>query len=234
MSRPFWYPPILAYHRVSPAYSTETPTLTPETFERQMKLLAERWNPIPLDRLVEALEKQEELPQRGVVITFDDGTEDNHAHAFPILARYKIPATIFLIARDVGKPGFLTWPQIHEMAGGGICFGSHSLAHDYLSSMPLARAEESLSVPRQLLKEQGLPADHLSYPGGGYTEEIAKIARSLGYRSACTTNRGLRRFPADLWALRRITMHESVRTPMDLWLRCCGWYGLNRRLRKPA
>lgn len=229
-----WYPPILAYHRVSPEHSSATPTLRPETFERQMRLLAQRWRPIPMDRLAEALEKGEPPPRRGVVVTFDDGTEDHYTHAFPILTRHRIPAVVFLIAGNIGKPGFLSWPQIREMRAGGITFGSHTLAHDYLPSLPGPQAEESLTLSRQLLKEQGIPADHLSYPAGGFTEEIARIAGRVGYRTACTTNRGFRRFPADRWALRRITMHESTRSSLGLWLRCCGWYGLNRSLRKPA
>jgi len=81
---PLWYPPILVYHRVHPEPSRETPSMTPQEFERQMEILAQRWVPTALPTLVRALEGKASLPPRGVVVTFDDGTEDAYRHAFPV------------------------------------------------------------------------------------------------------------------------------------------------------
>ena len=229
----FWYPPILTYHRISPKASADTPTLEPSQFERQMEILATHWRPIPLDQLVESLEEKLPLPKRSVVVTFDDGTEDFFAHAFPILSRARVPATVFLIVGNIDGAGFLRRSEIQKMLQANISFGSHTLAHEYLPSLPLASAEETLSVSKQLLQEIGVPAKHLSYPAGGFNAQIAKIARMVGYRSACTTNRGYRRFPIDLWALRRISMHAKASSIPGMWLSCSGYSGLNRRLRSP-
>lgn len=234
MKLPVWYPPILTYHQVASARTADTPTVSPERFDQQMGWLKQRWKPIPLDRLVDALEQGTSLDRRSVVVTFDDGTAELFTNAFPALVRHEIPATVFLIVGRIGTPGFLSWNQIHEMARQGITFGSHTLNHDYLPEMALPDAEKSLADSKRQLEEQGMPAKHLSYPAGGFTREIAEAARRIGYRSACTTNRGFRRLPIDRWALRRVTIHESVRSPAALWLKCCGWAGWNRRLRKPA
>lgn len=231
---PLWYPPILAYHRIFSAGGSETPTLTPEDFRRQVEILATRWHPIPLSALAGWLEGKARLPAKAVVITFDDGTEDAFHYAYPILARRQVPATVFLIAGSVGHPGYLTWDHIHQMRREGFTFGSHGLTHDYLPSLSLEQARRSLAESFILLKKNGVQPEFLSYPAGGFTPEIAALAREAGYRAACTTNRGVRRFPVDRWALRRITMHESAGSPAAMWLRCSGYYGLNRRLRPPS
>lgn len=234
MPFPFWYPPILAIHRVFPGPVLDTPALTPEQFERQVSLVARHWNPIPFDELASALEGKKSLPRRGVLLTFDDGTEDTFLHAFPILARHRIPATVFMIAGNVGKPGSLNIVQIQTMLRQGITLGSHTLNHDYLPSLPAHLARDSLTESKRMLERLGTTVEFLSYPGGGYTPEIAQMAKEAGYRAACTTNRGTRRLPVDRWALRRIPLHESTGTRLGMTLRCSGYYGINRRLRKPA
>ena len=234
MTWPGWYPPILAYHRVHPQPATDTPTLSPEVFRRQMRILSTRWKPIPLSDLVLCLETKKPLPPRAVVVTFDDGTEDNFIHAFPILLENRIPATVFMIADNIDKPGSLNTEQILKMHRGGIHFGSHTSHHAYLPSLPIERVREELTGSKNFLQKLGLDPDFLSYPGGGFTPEIIRAVQEAGYRGACTTNRGIRRFPTDRWALRRITMHGNSSSALGIWLRCCGFYGLNRWLRAPA
>lgn len=234
MKLPFWYPPILAYHRVHPDRATDTPTVSPEAFERQMAVLAQRWEPVPLSAVAESLEGGKPLPARAVAVTFDDGTADNFLPVTPILARHRIPATVFLITGQIGRPGYLPADQIRQMARGGISFGSHGVDHEYFPSLAQVELERTLSESKKTIENLGLPAEFVSYPGGGYTASVMSAARRLGYRGACATNRGFRRFPLDLWAMRRIMMHEGTATPAAMWLRCCGYYGINRRLRAPA
>jgi peptidoglycan/xylan/chitin deacetylase (PgdA/CDA1 family) len=233
MKPPFWYPPILAYHRIHPDADPKTPTVSPEAFEKQMALLAQRWKPVPLSKVAESLEKGKTLPPKAVAVTFDDGTEDNFIHAFPVLTRHKIPAAIFLITGQIGQPGTLSADQIRQMAREGISFGSHGVDHEYLPSLAQVDLERTLSESKQAVEKLGIPAEFISYPGGGYTAAVMSAARRCGYRGACATNRGFQRFPPDRWALRRITMHEETVTPAGMWLRCCGYYGINRRLRAP-
>ncbi len=234
-TRLLWYPPILAYHRVLPTPDTTTPTVSVEVFEEQMNALRRRWNPIPLEQLVHALETDDPIPERAVVVTFDDGTEDTFTHALPVMKKYRIPATVFSIASNIGQPGSLNPDQIQTMQAEGITFGSHTLSHAYLPEMPLSRAEEALSSSQALIaRVTGKPVELLSYPAGGFTPEILKVVRLFGYRAACTTNRGFKRFPIDRWALRRITMHSGGKSPFGMWVRCSGYYGLNRRLRNPS
>lgn len=233
-SLPFWYPPILTYHRVHPAAAADTPTLTPQQFDRQMTRLAQRWRPIPLATLITWLEGQGPLPRRAVAVTFDDGEESLAAHAGPILRRHRIPATVFMIADNIGRPGFLTEEQLRRLRGEGMTIGSHTLRHAYLPSLPADQARHELAESKRRLEQRsGGPVEFLSYPGGGYTPDVAQAARETGYRAACTTNRGTQRAP-DRWALRRITMHASAISAAGIWLRCSGYYTTWKRLRAPV
>lgn len=87
---------ILMYHRVLGAPDPLRPSeIDIKQFDRQMRLLKERFNVLPLSEAVEQLE-QGRLPQLAVSITFDDGYRDNHNNALPILLKYELPATFFI------------------------------------------------------------------------------------------------------------------------------------------
>ncbi|MBU4467562.1 MAG: polysaccharide deacetylase family protein [Candidatus Omnitrophica bacterium] len=200
------------------------------TFEKQMAILAHRWKPVSLLDLVSWIEGKMSLPRRAVVVTFDDGTEDNFTHAFPILSKYRIPATIFL------SPGSITFntlklDQIIQMHDNGITFGSHTYSHRYLPSLSLEQVHQELRKSKEWLEKLIRPIEFLSYPAGGFTSEIVTIARKVGYRAACTTNRGLKRHPINPWALRRLTMHNRATSSFGMFIRCSGYYGINRRIR---
>lgn len=230
-----WYPPILTYHRVHPNPAGDTPTLSPAAFDRQMALLARHWQPVPLATLAGWLERQGGLPPRAVAVTFDDGTEDTATQALPILARYGVPATVFMITENIGRTGFLTRDQLLALRKGGVTIGSHTVRHAYLPSLaPDRMHQELIDSRRQLGDLLGRPPEFLSYPGGGYTPVIAHAAREAGYRAACTTNRGMLRMPIDPWALRRITAHPSATAWPGMALLCSGYYNAFRRLRAPS
>ncbi|MFV0276497.1 MAG: polysaccharide deacetylase family protein [Parahaliea sp.] len=98
---------ILNYHRVLTARDTMFPGIhTGDEFRWQMRLLAEHFNPLPLDKAL-ALLQREELPERAVCVTFDDGYADNLTNAAPILAEFGVPATIFIATGFIG--GGLMW-----------------------------------------------------------------------------------------------------------------------------
>jgi len=229
-----WYPPILTYHRVHPEIMADTPSVFPKTFERQIALLSRYWKPISLSALVSCLAQKASPPRNGVVVTFDDGTADHFIYAYPILKNYRIPAILFVITDNIGKEGFLNHEQIRTMQQSGIAFGSHTARHAYLPSLTLENIRRELVESKRSLEGLGVRVEFLSYPAGGFTPDVAEAARTSGYRAACTTNRGMTRFPIDRWALRRVTMHERATTRLGMWIRCSGYYGLNKRLRRPA
>lgn len=99
---------ILIYHRVHPK---PTPFMIdpvpPDRFELQMRHLARAYRPLPLAELLER-SRTGTVPEGAVAVTFDDGYADNAEHAMPILARYRIPATVFLVTGCIGT-GRIPW-----------------------------------------------------------------------------------------------------------------------------
>jgi glycosyltransferase involved in cell wall biosynthesis/peptidoglycan/xylan/chitin deacetylase (PgdA/CDA1 family) len=106
---------ILAYHRV-----TDSPFVLPgmrirvANFEKQMRYLSEKHTPLALERALEMIERREPLPANSVVITFDDGYRDNFQNAFPILMKYRIPATVFLSVKAIDEGAMLWFDEILE------------------------------------------------------------------------------------------------------------------------
>ncbi|MEW6704317.1 MAG: polysaccharide deacetylase family protein [Pseudomonadota bacterium] len=101
---------ILAYHRVldigEEALFPQDPELVSASvadFERQMCFVREHFTPLKLADVIDCLERGRELPRRALVVTFDDGHLDNYTHAFPVLRRLGVPATIFLSTDYIGS-----------------------------------------------------------------------------------------------------------------------------------
>ncbi len=114
---------ILMYHRVLPKRAPSVDqggweryrslpgiVVTPTLFEAQLTFLTKRYNVISLSQLLDQLDAGGPLPERSVVITFDDGWRDNYAYAYPLLQKYGIPATIFLTTAYVGTSKIF-WPE---------------------------------------------------------------------------------------------------------------------------
>lgn len=99
---------VLIYHRVHPEPGPfMIDAIRPERFDRQMRHLAAAYRPLPLDELIER-SRSGTVPKGAVAVTFDDGYADNFEHAFPVLRRHGIPATIFLVTGCVGT-GRIPW-----------------------------------------------------------------------------------------------------------------------------
>ena len=100
---------ILTYHRIGPYNNTWLlPPTSTSDFEKQMKYLSKTHKIIPLNNLAETLQEEKSSNEKLAIVTFDDGYKDSYLYAYPVLKKYKIPATIFLITGHIGK-GDLFW-----------------------------------------------------------------------------------------------------------------------------
>jgi len=119
-----FHPPILGYHRVGTFKGDHVPTVSPETFERQLRFLGRyRYRVLSVRDMAEYLDRGESVPGRSVAITFDDGYEETFTVAWPILKRFGFPAAVFVTPTEVGLPGFATWDQIIAMGRDGMVVG---------------------------------------------------------------------------------------------------------------
>lgn len=223
--------PIMTYHHVTRLDVPQPNTVSPQNFERHMAYLKKhQFHVIRLDTLVNAIQGRRRLPRKSVVITFDDGNEDNYANAFPILKKYQFPATIFVISDLVNADGYLSAQQMKEMSAYGIDIGSHTRGHPYLPELSSEdQRNEIHESKRRLEKELGVPVKYFAYPSGGFTEQIKRFVREAGYEGACTTNRGSDRWNRDVFELKRIRFSDKDNRPDSMWIKLSGFYNLFRK-----
>lgn len=125
--------PVLMYHAVSD-YLWGIPELfvSPSKLEDQLKAITEGGYTAvtfeDLDRIAEI--------EKPVMLTFDDGYDDNYTELFPLLQKYNVKATVFVIVNDLGKAHKLTKAQVKEMSDSGlVSIQSHTMSHNYLTGM---------------------------------------------------------------------------------------------------
>jgi peptidoglycan/xylan/chitin deacetylase (PgdA/CDA1 family) len=131
------------------------------------------------------------IPEKSVVLTFDDGHISNYTLAFPVLTKFKIAATFFIVPMFIGKDNYLSKDQIHEMTKYGMRFESHSLTHPYMPS--LNRQEIVREVRDSKLRLENILGDeirHFSVPYGFYTKYLIQCVKENGYLSLVTENFG--------------------------------------------
>lgn len=107
---------IFVYHRVFPGkVNLPVASIGPKEFEKQIRYLKENFKLYSLEKLINVLENNQinkKESENIAVITFDDGYRDNYIYAFPILKKYQIPATIFLVTGYIGKDKLFWWDKI--------------------------------------------------------------------------------------------------------------------------
>jgi peptidoglycan/xylan/chitin deacetylase (PgdA/CDA1 family) len=208
------------YHQVSPEPppSFSDWVVSPDTFGRQMRwLAASGYTAITLDTLRSNRVDGAALPRRPVVITFDDGFRDCLHYAAEVLQRFRFTATFFLVAGLVGQPSrwllrecglelpLAGWSAIRELARDGFEFGTHSLTHPRLATLPEEDIRRELQQSRGIVEEAlGRQVVHLAYPFGSVDDRVRRLALEAGYATACTVEVGLSLAEENRLALRRV------------------------------
>lgn len=210
---------ILLYHSVG--YSNEFFTVRPEDFKKQMSYLKEKkFKVISLAELGGLLARNETIGKKTVVITFDDGYEDNFLMAYPILKKNGFPATIFVVSSLIDKTikarrgtdmNILSERQMKELAHSGLIkFGSHANNHQKLAKLEEKEVEKELIDSKRMLsnilREE---VASLAYPFGSYNEQVKKIA-GKHFKIAGGVGRGLIHDNQDRWQLPRFSIDHKV------------------------
>src|SRR5512142_2277369 len=129
--------PILLYHHIAVSPVGSRYYVPPDKFESELKLLHDcGYTTISTSQLVRAIMQGAALPPRPMLITFDDGNEDNYTAAFPIMQKYGFTGVLYIVVQYMNQPNYMTVDQIKEMAAAGWEIGSHSETHRELPSSP--------------------------------------------------------------------------------------------------
>ncbi len=226
-----YVPAILMYHSVGKngtsldGYDPKLNVL-PGAFAKQMKFLSDHgYKVIPLDEFAEKIKRGERIPRKTVAITFDDGVKNNFFYAYPALKRYNFPATIFVVTDFVGKEKFLDWNEIKIMREDGISIGSHTVSHRWLPSLSEAQVRAELVNSKKILEiRTASRIETLSYPLGGFSKKIEKIAEEAGYIGAVATNPGKKYSSRDPYALKRVRISMTSNNLLVFLIETSGYY----------
>ncbi len=204
---------ILNYHSIDPSgkYSTK-----PEDFDQQMKYLSENFKTLKLKDLDIFKDKL------GVVITFDDGFFDNYQYAFPILKKYNLPATVFLVSDfvfnniDITKEWLpynglkpLSVEQIKEMSASGLIdFGSHGKTHKKVSLLSNEDFKKELTESKKIIEScVGKSIESYAFPFGQKLDQgnfSLDFFKSFDFNYVCTTEWGINKDTTSKAFLKRI------------------------------
>ena len=203
--------PILVYHRVSDSDTNPT-TLKVADFEAQLKYLKDNgYHVIMPDDLLDAWANGKTLPPNPIVLTFDDGHEDIYTNVFPLLQKYNMRATVFIVTDHVGMKDYLNWYLIQGLqAGGFMDFESHTMSYKNLTTLKGDKLWNEIYGSKQAI-EWALkkPAKFIAYPDGKYTLDAEDTAKECGFRAGFIEDYGLAVNDSDNFVLTRIPVLGS-------------------------
>lgn len=214
--------PILMYHYISepPPGSDRIRrdlSVAPDLFRAQLVTLREQgYTSITLAQLLVALQQGAPLPEKPIVLTFDDGHRDNYTNAFPILREEGFVGTFFLITNLVEERNvnYMTWEQIVEMREAGMEFGSHTMSHDTLPGQNATEVWQELIISRAILEQRlGQEVHALAYPSGKFDAGVAHLAHEAGYWIGVSTKQGVTHSTGNILTLRRVRVRGGMFPP---------------------
>ncbi|OLP66960.1 hypothetical protein BACPU_03190 [Bacillus pumilus] len=201
--------PILMYHSISSGNSLRVPK---SEFAAHMKWLKDNgYVTLSPEESYRVLSTNTKPSEKYVLITFDDGYTDNYTKAFPILKKYGLKATIFMIEQSIGRPHHLTDEQMDEMIAHGISIESHTIHHLELNRLSTEQQEEELKGSKQFFDQRFSQRTRMvSYPVGRYNEATLKLAKEAGYQMAVTTEPGHAKKEQGMMSLHRIRISPGL------------------------
>lgn len=229
--------PILIYHSLK-THATERYqpfSMDPGQFAEHMEhIAAGGWKTLTVGQLSAALAGQaQSLPERPLVLTFDDGFEEVHSVALPVLTRLHLRSTVYIVTGHLG--GHSRWlaslgegdrpmlspGQVRDLDEAGVEIGPHGHRHIALDEIPFSQAVSEIDVSRRALEEIIThPVVTFAYPYGYHTGGIKRHLQASGFGSACAVKQALSHPNDDRFALARAIVGSDLSTEcLDSWIR---------------
>lgn len=211
--------PVLLYHKIDLPTSDvriRGAFTSPRKFARQIEFLKKKgFEFYTASELVRAFIANGEFPPKAIAITFDDGWKDNYLHAFPVLKKFGVKATIFLVPACIGQNTdrvtadgegpreHLSEAEIAEMSRYGIEFGSHSMNHKLFDQISPAEIEYEVTESKKFIENRWQKECAVfAYPAGFYNDFAKEEIKKAGYAAAFSTVYGAED-KMDIYALNR-------------------------------
>ena len=183
---------ILQYHHVSDATPRST-SVSPDVFEEHLDYLHDNGFAVKsIVDVVEAIRNKEPLPDKTVVITFDDAYRNIYENAYPILKQRGFPFTIFVnteaVDRNFGQ--YLSWEQLREMGKNGATIANHSITHAHMVVRKPGETQQAwidrnrdeiLNAEAQIKEKTGQSVKLFAWPFGEANPPLQQLLTDLGF-----------------------------------------------------
>jgi len=210
--------PILVYHHVSQSdpegsHALRRLTVTADIFAQQMQYLQDNgYHVITFSDVADYFDHGKELPTLPVIISFDDGWETQFEYALPSLEKYHYTATFFVVTDYIGRPGFISWPQLHTLLTDGMTIGSHTRSHPRLTKIrdPEKLWDQIYNSKAILETQLEAPVEEFAYPYGLYNAKAAAAVKQAGYRAGRGCCSGIAHTSGDVFVLKAVMVPNDM------------------------
>ncbi|MFH0770918.1 MAG: polysaccharide deacetylase family protein [Candidatus Peregrinibacteria bacterium] len=201
--------PILTYHYIAPVPAGKSFGLSipPPIFEKQLKALQSRgYRSFFVRDIPSFLHDPATLPSKAIVLTFDDGFRDFFLYALPLLKKYSVRATLYLVPGFLDTPGYLTTDQVRTILKSRLVeVGAHTMHHTNLTEIPLGEAKREITESKEWLEDTfGITVSTFAYPFGAHSPAIVAVVNKAGFSAAVSTDPGWMQSEHELFSLKRI------------------------------
>ncbi|RUO35659.1 polysaccharide deacetylase family protein [Aliidiomarina sanyensis] len=183
---------ILLYHHVSDRTPRVTSVTEDELREHLQYLKDNDFTVIDIRDAIAAARGEKAIPEKSVVITFDDAYQNIFTNGRPILNEFDVPWTLFVATDPIGeRPGqYMSWDQIRTLHEEGVVIANHSTDHSHMprridgesERQWLARMRENILSAEQKIKDEvGVSYKIFAYPYGEYDNKLADLVKELGF-----------------------------------------------------
>jgi peptidoglycan/xylan/chitin deacetylase (PgdA/CDA1 family) len=204
--------PILIYHHVIPGGGSPVLHVSPGGFEQQLQYLQSNgYQSVSSADLANCLEYGAPLPERPVILSFDDGWENQYQYAFPLLQKYGFTGTFYVVSGYLDHQNFMTTAQLKTMMAAGMVIGGHSRTHPTLAGLGSTRLHDEVASSKAWLEDRlGVAIDSFAYPYGSYSAATVAAVKAAGYRTARTVDTGTQARADSLALLPAVLYSEYV------------------------
>ncbi len=222
---------VLVYHSLS--VDSSEPSILPEIFEEHLRLFKKNGSTfVSIPQVVSWRRGKENLPKKSIAITFDDGYADFETAALPLLEKYNVPVTLFVVGSEDASRGVLgnhqplMTPEAFSRIRNHplVTIGYHSRSHANLSKMDREAVLAEVTPP--------VPLAYFAFPGGAYSRAAIAIVHDAGYEAAFSIKPTLMTRNSPRYLLPRNVITNKLE-PWEVVLRttiAISWY---RRLTRP-
>ena len=219
--------PILCYHRLRDYRTTDgagakTYIVPASAFKRQIKMLADSgYHTITADEYYAYLAFGAALPQKPVMISFDDTSEEQFTVGAAELDKYGFKGVFFVMTISIGRPGYMTSEQLKALSDKGHVIASHTTDHHNVKKYSGGDWDFQLAKPKTKLESIiGKPVEYFAYPFGEWNEAAIPELKKRNYKAAFQLSSNKRDTIEPLYAIRRMIVPGTWDgSAMDKWMK---------------